>query len=231
MKCTVLAVVVSVFASSAALADDPFQPEAGYKSLFNGTDLTGWRYDNKPMDGRTATPDMRFQIADGAIVANVGKGIKNLFTIAEFNGDFDLKLEFRAAAKADSGVYVRGPQLQVRDFIRMNQQQHLKSVFKNDDWNELHIAVRSNTIVTVKKALSKSDTLVLVVKDGKAAAKVNGQDLAAGDVALSSGVAAVCKLNGVAFDPNYKPGAKGGIGLQAETGKFEFRRIRIKEVR
>ena len=25
--------------------------------------------------------------------------------------------------------------------------------------------------------------------------------------------------------------AKGGIGLQAESGKFEFRRIRIKEMK
>ncbi len=39
----------------------------------------------------------------------------------------------------------------------------------------------------------------------------------------------VCKCNGEAFDPNLKPGTKGPIGLQSETGKFEFRRIRIKE--
>src|SRR5438132_33388 len=100
--------------------------EEGFVSLFNGKDLTGWKYpganakDN--LDGKTETPDKRVEVKDGVIVMNEkdkdGKGgIKDLYTVKTYGKDFVLKMEFRAALKADSGVYVRGPQLQVRDFI------------------------------------------------------------------------------------------------------------------
>ncbi len=171
---------------------DDFQVEAGYTSLFNGKDLTGWQYPGKkgqPLDGKTETPDKRIEVKDGIIVVNAkdsaGKGgIKDLYTVKEFDKDFNLRLEFRASLKADSGVYIRGPQLQVRDFVRRNEQKHLKK-FKNDDWNELDITVKGNE--------------------------------------------AVCLCNGEPIGKLKVP-AKGGIGLQAETGKFEFRRVRIKEM-
>ena len=57
--------------------------EPGFKSLFNGKDLTGWRYPGKtgmPMDGKTETPDSRVEVKDGAIVMkekdSSGKGGK-----------------------------------------------------------------------------------------------------------------------------------------------------------
>lgn len=169
---------------------DDFKPEAGYVSLFNGKDLSGWHYkikkgENEALEGKTATSDQRFTVKDGALVAEVGKGIKDLYTVKEFGQDFHLKLEFRAGPKADSGVYIRGPQLQVRDFIRRGEQKHLTK-FKNDDWNELDITVK--------------------------------------------GTEAICLCNGESISKPMKVPAKGGIGLQAETGKFEFRRIRIKEM-
>ena len=173
-------------------AADDFKPESGYVSLFNGKDLTGWQYPGKKgpaLDGKTETPDKRIEVKDGVIVVHAkdsaGKGgIKDLYTVKEFDKDFNLKLEFRAGLKADSGVYVRGNQLQVRDFIRRNEQKQLRN-FKDDDWNELNITVK--------------------------------------------GGEAVCLCNGEPIGKLKVP-AKGGIGLQAESGKFEFRRIRIKEM-
>jgi hypothetical protein len=166
---------------------DDFKPEADYVSLFNGKDLSGWQYkikkgESEALEGKTETSDKRFTVKDGAIVAEVGKGIRDLYTVQEFGKNFHLKLEFRAGPKADSGVYIRGPQLQVRDFVRRGEQKHLTK-FKNDDWNELDITV--------------------------------------------TGTQAVCLVNGEKLQTMKVP-AKGGIGLQAETGKFEFRRIRIK---
>src|SRR5438128_1815622 len=98
-------------------ADDEFRVEEGYTSLFNGKDLTGWRLGNQKLDGKTETANKRFQVVDGIIVAD-GKGGGNLETVQTFNKDFRLKLQFRAAPKADSGVFLRGPQLQVRDYPR-----------------------------------------------------------------------------------------------------------------
>ena len=46
--------------------------DAGYVSLFNGKDLTGWGYPNGPtFDGLTVVPgdDRRFMAVDGALTA------------------------------------------------------------------------------------------------------------------------------------------------------------------
>jgi len=169
---------------------EDFKPEEGYSLLFNGKDLSGWRYGKKgepALDGKAETPDGRFKVVDAAVIAlekdAAGKGgIRDLYTVQEFDKDFHLKLEFRAGLKADSGVYIRGPQLQVRDFIRRGEQKQLTK-FKNDDWNELDITV--------------------------------------------TGAEAVCLLNGEMLSKIKVP-AKGPIGLQAESGKFEYRRVRVR---
>jgi len=221
-------------------AQDTFKPEEGYTSLFNGKDLSGWVYKpsaKESLEGKMETPDKRIEVKDGIIVVNEkddkGKGgIKDLYTIKEFDKDFNLKLEFRAAEKADSGVYIRGPQLQVRDFIRRGEMKHLKN-FKNDDWNELDITVSGPVYsATVNgKAVSEKDNLEVTYKDGKPQARLNGMPVDVNNIQVTGGDAAVCKCNGEIMEKvAMKVPFKGGIGLQAETGKFEFRRIRIKEL-
>jgi hypothetical protein len=143
-------VVLSPFAAAALAlaaagraADEP-KPEVGYTSLFNGKDLTGWHYGAEQLAGKTETVDKRFQVIDGIIVANVGKGIKDLYTTRSYDKDFHLKLEFRAAPRADSGLYIRGKQLQVRDYPTVGPYKNLKH-FKNGDWNELDVTVKGTT--------------------------------------------------------------------------------------
>jgi hypothetical protein len=238
-----LALVLGLACAAAGYADDKKEDtpkvEEGYTSLFNGKDLTGWKYYGKRLDGKTETPDGRIEAKDGVIVMNEtdakGKGgIKDLYTVKTYNNDFNLKLEFRAALKADSGVYLRGPQLQVRDFIRRNEQRQLKK-FKNDDWNELDITVRGGSFAaTVNgKALKASDVLELTVKGRRPAAKLNGKDIDVTAIQVTANALATCLCNGEPLSPrtmSVPAKAAAGIGLQAETGKFEFRNIRIKEL-
>ena len=180
-----------LLALTAAVGADAPKTEEGFTPLFNGKDLTGWRYkgSKESLEGKTETPDGRIRVEGGAIVmrekdARGRGGIKDLYTLKNFPRPFHLKLQFRASLKADSGVYVRGPQLQVRDFIRRGEEKQLTK-FKNDDWNELEIAVKGQT--------------------------------------------ATCSVNGQPLQVMKVPD-KGPIGLQAESGKFEFRRVRIKEL-
>jgi hypothetical protein len=179
----------------AALLAFELRAQDGGTSLFNGKDLTGWRYPGQkgePQDGKTETPDGRVAVEGGVIVMREkdvkGKGgIRDLYTAQPFDSDFVLRVQFRAGLKADSGVYVRGPQLQIRDFIRRGEQKQLTK-FKNDDWNDLEITVK--------------------------------------------GTEATCTVNGEALKPaTMKVPAKGPIGLQAESGKFEFRNVRIMETK
>ncbi len=187
------------------------------------------------LEGKTETPDGRMSVENGVIVMHEkdknGKGgIKDLYTVKNFGNDFILKLEFRAAPKADSGVYIRGPQLQVRDYPTVGP--YKPKSFKHGDWNELEIIVRAKVAVTKVngKALTDADTLSLTVKDGQQMASLNGKSIEVNKIELTNGPAAECKCNGEVIEPAFAVPAKGGIGLQAEVGKFEFRNIRVKEM-
>jgi len=186
---------------------DEFKPDAGFVSLFNGKDLTGWGYRATPprkgapkpgaplfvevkadqsFDGKTESPDGRYRAINGRLVITTpaeGRRIQALWTTREFPEDFELRLEFRATPNADSGVYLRKPQLQCRDFLVAGPYKDLKK-YKAQDWNEL----------------------IVVVKSGIAQATCNGEVLES-----------VLKLP-----------ETGPIGLEGDRGQMEYRRLQIK---
>jgi lysophospholipase L1-like esterase len=95
-------------------------------------------------DGQTATPDGRFRVIGGRLVVTTPpeyRKIQQLWTSREFPDDFVLKLEFRATPNADSGLYVRGPQLQVRDYRLAGPYKQLMR-YRPQDWNELVVTVQ-----------------------------------------------------------------------------------------
>jgi lysophospholipase L1-like esterase len=124
---------------------DEFVVEPGFTPLFNGRDLTGWRYADGPaFDGLTASPDGRYVARNGRLVVTASRApraITKLWTAREFPRDFTLRLEFRASPNADSGLYVRDPQVQVRDYALAGPYGGLKA-YRPLDWNKLVIEVR-----------------------------------------------------------------------------------------
>ena len=95
-------------------------------------------------DGKVSSDDGRFVAKDGSLVVTTpaeGRKIQMLYTKREFSNDFVLKLEFRAAPNADSGVFIRGNQLQCRDYLVAGPYKTLKN-FKPQDWNELVVSVK-----------------------------------------------------------------------------------------
>ena len=145
---------------------DKFTPEPGFISLFNGKDLTGWEFHatapakkpnpNRPgkpvikkaiqFDGKTASTDGRYVAMNGRLIVTTpteGRRIQQLWTTEEFPGNFILKLEFRATPNADSGIFIRKPQLQCRDFPLAGPYKDLKK-YKAQDWNEVVITVKDS---------------------------------------------------------------------------------------
>ena len=225
-QCVALMVLLGC---SAITGGQDFKAEPGYTVLFNGKDLAGWKAGKEALDGKTATANKKWHVTDGAIVIDGGGG-GDLYTVQEFNKDFNLKLEFRAETKADSGVYIRGVQLQVRDYPRAGP--YTKVKFKDNDWNQLDITVKGPvyTATVNGNALSPKDTLDVSFKDGKPSATVNGKPVDFSTIQVSAGAVAECKCNGEVIEKTLKVGLKGGVGLQSEKGKFEFRNIQIKEL-
>jgi len=149
---------------------DTFALEDGFESLFNGRDLTGWGYrastdaekqaavraqsdpnaparlivdEPRTFDGLTESPDGRYAVIGGRLVVKTPpeyRKLQQMWTKREFPQNFILRLEFRATPNADSGVYIRGPQLQCRDYLLAGPYKELKR-YKPQDWNELEVTV------------------------------------------------------------------------------------------
>lgn len=124
---------------------DDFKPEAGFISLFNGHDLTGWSYEGAaPFDQQKMSNDGRYLANNGRLIVTVARterDYKKLWTTRKFPGDFVLKLDFRASPNADSGIYVREPQLQCRDYWIAGPFSGLKH-YRPLDWNEIVVTVK-----------------------------------------------------------------------------------------
>jgi lysophospholipase L1-like esterase len=154
---------------------DAFTPEPGFESLFNGRDLTGWGFRPNAkgygtaidFDGKTASDDGRYIAKRGRLIVTTpteGRRIQQLWTTREFPGNFVLKLEFRATPNADSGVFIRRPQLQCRDYALAGPYKRLTK-YRPQEWNSLEV----------------------VVKDGAARCTCNGEVLEAALVVPETG--------------------------------------------
>jgi hypothetical protein len=140
-----LALFSTVLSAPLARSADDFKPEPGYFSLFNGADLTGWCYRTNNFDGKTASDDGRYSAGGGILTVHPREPrlIQKIWTTREFSNDFVLRLEFRASSNADSGIYIRGPQLQCRDYLVAGPYKTLK-LYKPQDWNQIEITVTNN---------------------------------------------------------------------------------------
>ena len=135
-----------IFATLGFLETEPenFAPEPGFVSLFNGRDLTGWGYRTNNFDGRTTSSEGRYLVKNGRLIVTTPpeySKLTQLWTTREFSNDFILKLEFRATPNADSGIFIREPQLQCRDYLIAGPYKALTQ-YKAQDWNEIVITVK-----------------------------------------------------------------------------------------
>jgi len=82
------------------------KPPEGFTSLFNGTDLTGWKDADKQAES--------WKGVDG-LLHYTGKGGKNLATAKSFK-NFEMWVDWKITKGGDSGIYLRGkPQVQIWD--------------------------------------------------------------------------------------------------------------------
>jgi lysophospholipase L1-like esterase len=96
-------------------------------------------------DGLTVTPDGRYVVKAGRLIVTTPPGgsrrVQQLWTTQEFPKNFVLRLQFRATPNTDSGIYVRGPQLQCRDYLLAGPYTKLQH-YRAGDWNDIEISVK-----------------------------------------------------------------------------------------
>ncbi len=178
------------------------EASAGWRLLFDGTTLKGW----EPHQASAKDPAATWGVADGAIFCAADR--RGWLATTDTFTDFNLKVEFRAGAKINSGVFLRskiegdapaetGYELQIWDFrptfktgALVNSLEASPATILADQWNSLDITADGDHFVVV----------------------FNGQKVLDGrDSKHSSGVV--------------------GLQYNTGTGKIEFRNIKIRPIK
>jgi hypothetical protein len=205
-----LAVVGLVGAAGAA---DP--PPAGFTSLFNGTDLTGW----KP----TGKADV--WAAEGGHIVCKGGGGGWLLTEKEF-ADFEFRCEYRWDKKGgNSGVALRTPTKGDPAYVGMEIQ-----LIDDEGWpGKLAPYQHTGSIYDVQpakeaanKPIGEWNAVRIVCQGRKVVIEQNGKELV--------------NANLDDYKDKYQkhPGLtreKGSVGFQSYNVKVEFRNVVIKELK
>jgi 3-keto-disaccharide hydrolase len=219
-------------------------PPAGYKALFNGKDLTGWK--GLPLKANAnpkkagsfvpmtmperlkATPEElaaaqklgdesaheHWKVEDGVFVFD-GKG-QNLCTEKDY-GNFELYVDWKIKEKGDSGIYLRGsPQIQIWDpFTSPN-------FATGEQWgsgavfnNRIHT---KDPLVMADRPIGAWNTFWIKIVGDRVTVKLNGPTVA-DDVVMEN------------YWEREKPlYPKGTIELQNHGNTLYFRNIYIKEL-
>lgn len=199
--CLVLLSLI-VFSRASGQEISPTEKEAGFVSMFNGKDLTGWTYMGKG--------DGTFSVKDGAIHYKGGGGWL-CYTVKEYP-DFELRCDFQLIKKGgDGGIFFRASkdspgggwpsqryELQVKDYAEQGRLWGL--AYKLD----------KDKVAKVRKQLGEWETYRLIVTGERVEVYLNGELINTSDAAKRR-------------EPAY-------LGLQAEGGEQAFKNLRIRAI-
>jgi hypothetical protein len=218
-------VVLSACLAAFVLADKPSDSEEGFKPLFNGKDLTGWRYGTKGDKENKAGKG--YQITeDGALYCTPADG-GNLFTEKEY-GDFTLRFDVKLVNNANNGVGIRAPLEGDAAYVGMEIQ------VLDDNGPEykgkLRPAQYHGSIYDVVPAKSghlkptgEWNTEEITAKGRRVTVKLNGHTIVDADLDEITDPAVLKKHPGLKRE-------KGHIGFLGHGTRVEFKNIHIKEL-
>jgi hypothetical protein len=211
-----LALTLAVFCVAAVRAEDNKAPE-GFKALFNGKDLTGWKVNE---GGK-----MDVWGAEKGVLFVQGSGGGWLMTEDEY-GDFELRLEYKMPEKGNSGVALRSAMKGNPAFEAGMEIQLLDDEWHKKNYPELKPTQLTGSIYDVvppsKDALKKVgewNEMRITAKGPKITIELNGQKIV--DANLDDHKASEKRHAGMKH-------TKGHLGLQSHDGRVEFRNIYVK---
>jgi hypothetical protein len=128
-------IILAVTAKGSA---QDFKLETGFVRLDNGTDLKGW---TGKIEG--------WSVKDGAIHLDAKATKGDIYSETTHSNNCVIRMQFRATPKADSGVYIWGKQLQVRDYPTAGPKEYAKPAKPANEWNQLEFNI-TNGVAEVK---------------------------------------------------------------------------------
>ena len=205
---------------------------AGFRSLFNGQDLSGWegRPHFSPLklaemsdEDRAAqqakwNEDIKkhWTVSAGELI-NDGHGAY-LCTKEEF-GDYELLIDFKTVARADSGIYLKGtPQIQIWDYTDPGKFGIDSDLGSGGLWNNSKGAPGKNPFVLADKPFGEWNSFRIIQLGARTTVYLN--ELLIVDNAIMENF----------WDRKAPLFAKGPIELQTHGGEIRWRNIAIREI-
>jgi len=232
LKLTAAIAALALAIAAPALAQAPntltaAEKKAGWKLLFDGKDLKGWRVYHK----KDVSPE--WQVQDGAIALTKG-GAGDLMTVDEF-GDFELSIDWKISPKGNSGViylvkevegqpntYNTGPEMQVLD-----NDGHADGKFPS------HRAGAIYDLVVPKegavKPVGQWNQAKVIVHKGHIEHWLNGVKVAESSYGDDAWRAMVAKSK-FGVMPYFGRAATGHIALQDHGNQVWYRNVKIRKL-
>ena len=222
-----LAALLSVLPSFGAT------PPKGFTALFNGKDLTGWRggdtFDHRKWlampDAERAkrneewTADMRkhWTVENDEFVND---GLGKYATTEKDYGDFELLIDYKTVAKADSGIYLRGvPQVQIWDYTKEGGKWNIGADKGSGGlWNNSAGAPGKDPLVLADKPFGEWNKLRILMIGSRVSIWLNDKQVV--DHAILENY----------YDRKAPVPPKGPIQLQTHGGEIRWRNIFLREV-
>lgn len=203
------------------------EKSAGWKLLFDGKSLAGWR------GYKTEAIGAGWEVQDGAIVLNKPKA-GDLITAQEY-GDFELAWEWKISEGGNSGVIYRvglgenasyrtGPEYQVLDNVKADDNK--KGNHLAGSLYDMGVEAPRN----LPKPVGEWNTSKIVVRGWKIEHWLNGQKVIAADLASPEGKALIAASKFKDW-PKFASLARGHIALQEHGHVVSFRSIKIHELK
>jgi len=200
--------------------------DEGFKSMFNGKDLTGWQglvenplarakmtlaeLAKKQVEADKKVPE-NWSVKDGCIWFN-GRG-DNVCSVKEY-GDFEMLVDWKISKAGDSGIYLRGsPQVQIWDTSRVQVGAQVGSggLYNNKKNPSKPLKVADNPV-------GDWNTFRIIMTAEKVSVWLNGE-LVVDNVTMEN-----------YWDRNIPIFPKGAIELQAHGTDLAFRDIFVREI-
>jgi len=144
---TMFAFLLLTFVAPLSAPADEFKLEPGFQRLDTGKNLAGWYPSN--WLGKNTGDATGWSVVDGAIHLNCEKAKCHLFSRKKLSPNAVLRLDFRAAKAADSGLCLHGAQFQLRDYPNSHPdtKKYAPHTKPPGQWNALELDISDGVAV------------------------------------------------------------------------------------
>jgi hypothetical protein len=219
--CSLLAVVRAAEPNTLSAAEKT----DGWKLLFDGSSLKGWR------SLKTETPGAGWR-ADGGALVTAGKS-GDIVTNEEF-GDFELSIEWKISEGGNSGIIYRVGLGEPQTYHTGPEFQVLDNVKGGDRFVPSHRAGSLYDLIPAPKDVTKPagewNVARLIVCGWKVEHWLNGEKLVEADLGSPEGRAMIAKSKFKEW-PKFATLLRGRLALQDHGDVVSYRNIKIRELK